>query len=181
MLRQARAHGAPPTIARGTAEQLPFAGDTFDLVMCVNALHHFTRPAAFVAEARRVVRPGGVLAVAGMDPHTGRDRWYAYDYFPGTRATDLARFPSSGTLLDWLAAAGFARAEWRPVEHIAGEAIGRGVLADPFLQQHGTSQLALLSAGAYAAGLARIERAVAADAQARFTTDLTLYLVTAYR
>jgi SAM-dependent methyltransferase len=181
MLRQARAHDTPLAVTHGRAEQLPFAAGSFDLVVCVNALHHFARPAAFVAEAYRVGQPGGALAIAGMDPHAGRDHWYVYDYFPGTRETDLARFPSSGTLLDWLSAAGFGRAEWRPVEHMAGGFTGRSVFADPFLQQHGTSQLALLSADAYAAGLARLERAVATDEQARFATDLTLYLIVAYR
>ena len=41
-------------------------------------------------------------ALVAMDPHTGRDFWYVHDFFPGTRETDLARFPSSGMILDWM-------------------------------------------------------------------------------
>src|SRR5437660_25768 len=81
---------------------LPDAG--FDLIFCVNAFHHFPQPRVFICEARRLLRPGGALAITGMDPHAGRDRWYLYDYFVGTQDTDLRRFSSSGTILDWMVA-----------------------------------------------------------------------------
>ena len=97
-------------------------------------------------------------AIIGMDPHCGRDRWYLYDYFVGTYATDLGRFPSGGTVLDWMVAAGFARVEWCLAEHIVHQHVGRAVLRDPILQKHGTSQLALLTDEAYAAGLRRQRR-----------------------
>jgi ubiquinone/menaquinone biosynthesis C-methylase UbiE len=44
------------------AERLPFATDTFDAVSCRIAAHHFPDPTAFVAEAARVLVPGGVFA-----------------------------------------------------------------------------------------------------------------------
>jgi ubiquinone/menaquinone biosynthesis C-methylase UbiE len=65
----------------------------------VNAIHHFERLDLFIAEARRLLRPGGTLAVIGMDPHHGRDHWCVYDYFPEAKVTDLARYPSSGKSL----------------------------------------------------------------------------------
>ena len=65
----------------------------------------------------------------------------------------IGRFPSGGTVLDWMVAAGFARVEWCLAEHIVHQHVGRAVLADPILQKHGTSQLALLTDEAYAAGL----------------------------
>jgi malonyl-CoA O-methyltransferase len=43
----------------GDAEGLPFADDSFDCVFEKDALHHFTRPEAAVAEFRRVTRSGG--------------------------------------------------------------------------------------------------------------------------
>ena len=95
---------------------MPFPALSFDLVYCVHAVHHFPGPQTFVAEARRLLRPGGVLTIVGMDPHASRDHWYLYDYFDGTLAADLARFPSPGDLLDWAVGAGFARAEWRVVD-----------------------------------------------------------------
>ena len=45
------------------AEALPFDDARFDLVTCRIAPHHFTDITAFLAEAQRVLKPGGVLAV----------------------------------------------------------------------------------------------------------------------
>lgn len=50
------------TGAMADAERLPFAADAFDAVSCRIAAHHFPEPAAFVAEAARVLRPGGTFA-----------------------------------------------------------------------------------------------------------------------
>jgi ubiquinone/menaquinone biosynthesis C-methylase UbiE len=182
MLAQAQRRPERLRLARGRAGQLPFPDASFDLVCCINALHHFQRPRDFVFEARRLLRPGGVLAVAGMDPRRLRDRWYVYDYFEGTYETDLARFPSWGMVLDWLVAAGFERVEWKPVEQILDQKMGRAIFADLFVQKHACSQLALLSDEAYAAGLERIEAAlVAAEARGEtltFHTDLLLAMLT---
>lgn len=182
MLRQARQIHGPLALACGRATRLPFPRAAFDLVLCVNAIHHFGEPRAFIAEARRALRPGGALAVINMDPHQNRDRWYIYDYFDGTREADLRRFPSAGMLVDWMAAEGFERAEWQIAERIVGESTGRTVLNSHFLQKNGTSQLALLTDEAYAAGLKRIESALA-EARGEtitFTTDVSLVMVTGF-
>jgi len=47
---------------RSTAENLPFADDTFDAVTVAQAFHWFDAPVA-LAEIARVVRPGGGLAL----------------------------------------------------------------------------------------------------------------------
>lgn len=184
MLRQAQSllpGPLPATLAQGTAGALPYAGHSFDLVYAVNALHHFPDQPGFVREARRLLRPGGALAVAGLDPHSGRDRWYLYDYFPGTLAADQARFPSAGALVNWLVAAGFERAAWHVPERIQSRVVGRALLADHFVQPHGTSQLALLSAADYEAGLDRLRAAIAAaeaaGSEAVFEADLAMSAV----
>jgi len=183
MLGHARRQVPASGLAQGQAGRLPFAGASFDLLLCVNALHHFPDPRAFIAESRRVLRPGGTWVNVGMDPHAGRDHWYLYDIFPGTLATDQARFPSAGTLVDWVKAAGFERAAWLTPERIRSTLAGRAVLADPFLQKHGTSQLALLSEAAYQAGLARLhsvlDAADAAGQQLTFEADLWMSAVVA--
>jgi ubiquinone/menaquinone biosynthesis C-methylase UbiE len=51
------------TTARADAEALPFAAASFDLVTCRLAAHHFPHPGAFVAEATRVLKPGGTLGL----------------------------------------------------------------------------------------------------------------------
>jgi ubiquinone/menaquinone biosynthesis C-methylase UbiE len=49
--------------AAADAEQLPFPGDHFDAVLIRDVLHHARDRQRVVAEAIRVLRPGGVLAV----------------------------------------------------------------------------------------------------------------------
>ncbi|MBX5443435.1 MAG: methyltransferase domain-containing protein [Solirubrobacteraceae bacterium] len=48
---------------RALAEHLPFADDGFDVVLFAGTLDHFVDPAVALAEAVRVLRPGGTIAV----------------------------------------------------------------------------------------------------------------------
>jgi len=60
------AHGVgipQAVVARG--EQLPFAEDRFDAIVCSEVLEHVNDPAAVVAEAARVLRPGGRFLFSG--------------------------------------------------------------------------------------------------------------------
>lgn len=52
-----RAAGMP--ILRAVGERLPFAGESFDLVVCVWVLEHLREPLKVFSEVRRVLRPGG--------------------------------------------------------------------------------------------------------------------------
>src|SRR5574341_9398 len=156
MLEQAQAQNDALLLTNGDANHLPFPSASFDLVLSLNALQHYTDQRAFITEARRLLRADGALAIVNLDPHIGRDQWYLYDYFEGVKAADLRRFPSSGTILDWMLAAGFVCTEWRVAEHIHQEFVGREVLDNPFTQKGGSSQLALLNDAIYDAGLERI-------------------------
>ena len=49
--------------------QLPLPGASFDVVTMHQVLHYLEDPAAAVAEAARVVRPGGVLIIVDFAPH----------------------------------------------------------------------------------------------------------------
>jgi SAM-dependent methyltransferase len=50
-------------LVRGDATQLPFPDGTFDAVCCFAALHLFADPFAGLDEMRRILRPGGRIAL----------------------------------------------------------------------------------------------------------------------
>ena len=47
----------------GDSENLPFAKDAFDVVVCTNSFHHYPNPQAFINEAARVLKPYGRLVL----------------------------------------------------------------------------------------------------------------------
>ena len=62
--RLAAERGAANVVwAAGDVDDLPFGDSAFDLVTCRIAAHHFADAGRFLAEAARVLRPGGLLAV----------------------------------------------------------------------------------------------------------------------
>lgn len=166
MLHLAQKRERALDLVRGRARQIPFPDATFELVYCINAIHHFDDPQGFIGEGRRLLAPEGILVVIGSDPHDQAGRWYVYDYFAGTLETDLGRFPSRGTITNWMVTAGFEEVEWRPAQRILDHRVGREVLDHSFLRKNACSQLALLSEEAYAAGLRRINEALEEAAEA---------------
>jgi len=184
MLQKARKQDEVFFLVRADANHIPFPDNIFDLVFCVNALHHFDNPNRFVGETRRLLKNGGALSVIGMNPHADRDRWFIYDYFQGTYKTDLGRYPSCGAIMDWMIAAGFDRVDWSVGERIVASRTGREILEEPILRKNGTSQLTLLTRDAYNAGIDRIEAAIQAAESAGekivFKADISLAMVTAW-
>jgi ubiquinone/menaquinone biosynthesis C-methylase UbiE len=167
-------------LIRGDVDRVPFHDGVFDLIFCVNALHHFCDPSGLIRDARRLLRTGGALSIIGMDPLAGRDRWFLYDYFPGVYGTDMNRYPSTGTIADWMIRADFSNVTCRVGERIE-IALGRESLP---LNKNFTSQLSLLTPRAYAEGIARIEAAIAkAEALGKapeFITDISLFMTTGW-
>jgi ubiquinone/menaquinone biosynthesis C-methylase UbiE len=56
MLRKGSGADSSSNLIRGSGEILPFRDAIFDLIFCVNAIHHFERIDAFIGEARRLFR-----------------------------------------------------------------------------------------------------------------------------
>lgn len=59
---------------------LPLDARTFDLVFLMHALAYTKRPHAVLAEAARVLRPGGRLVVAALNAHAHKATIEAYDH-----------------------------------------------------------------------------------------------------
>jgi ubiquinone/menaquinone biosynthesis C-methylase UbiE len=113
----AEALGLPVRAARAEAESLPFADETFDLVLGHAVLHHLPDVQAAFAEFHRVLRPGGRIVFAGEPSRTG-DR--------------LASIPKRGAAL-------FAPA-WRALMRAAPAAEANGA-PDHAEDDHGLERL----------------------------------------
>jgi SAM-dependent methyltransferase len=176
MLRVARDTMPAAPLARARAEALPFPSGSFDRVFCINALHHFTDRGAFFVDAHRVLREGGALLIVGLDPHTGCDRWWIYEYFPESLMADLKRFLSTAAIRDMMTSAGFERCETREIQHLPRSLRLTEAEREGFLSRTSGSQLLVISDEEYERGLARI-RADAANAPDELVlhADLRLY------
>jgi demethylmenaquinone methyltransferase/2-methoxy-6-polyprenyl-1,4-benzoquinol methylase len=129
MLAANQAH-AP--LVESDGSRLSFADGTFDGLVCGYALRNFTDLSATFAEAARVLRPGGRLAVLEVDAPTsglwrfGFDLWFnkvvpvlggalsdraAYRYLPAS----VAYLPATPVLRQMLLDAGFSAVGIRPL------------------------------------------------------------------
>jgi SAM-dependent methyltransferase len=179
MLAYAKTKAPGAALAQGSAERLPWASASFDRVFCINAFHHFPNKIAFLVEALRVLRPGGLMMTVGLDPHAGVDRWYIYDYFDDVLEIDRGRYPASSQIREWMRAAGFADSVTREIQHLPVRVAARAALEQGRLEKSATSQLGVLTDEEYRRGVDRIREAVE-SAEVRgesvyLTADLRLY------
>jgi ubiquinone/menaquinone biosynthesis C-methylase UbiE len=160
MLAYARTGARGAALAHARAEHLPWRSQAFERVFCINAFHHFEDKVEFLTEAHRVLVPGGQLMTVGLDPHTGVDRWYIYEYFEPVLAIDKRRYPASSQIREWMHGRGFSNVVTSEVQHLPVRLAARAAIEQGRLDKGVTSQLALLTDAEYEGGLERIRRAV---------------------
>jgi ubiquinone/menaquinone biosynthesis C-methylase UbiE len=109
-----------PHLFVGDIAAMPFADETFDVVICTRVLNHGVSLDAVAREYARVLRPNGRLIVTDIsDVHR-------YDHatipVPGGRIDLPLRRYSRNALVDELRAAAFSVDESRAVDEAAGAA-----------------------------------------------------------
>lgn len=115
----------------GDAETLPFADRSFDLYTIAFGLRNVTRPERALAEARRVLKPGGRFLCLEFTPAVTPVLQplydlYSFQFLPllgqivtGDRdayaylVESIRRFPSQSELSELIAAAGLGQAKYR--------------------------------------------------------------------
>jgi SAM-dependent methyltransferase len=97
------------------AEALPFEDATFDAVTMISVLHHLDDPAAALAEAGRVLRPGGRLALVAFTREDISDLWLI-DYFPVSASWMDETHPRVDDLLGLLPGAARIEVDFQDLE-----------------------------------------------------------------
>lgn len=184
MLRTARHNSRHPSFIQGCAEAIPCLRTLFCRVICINAFHHFADQRRFLAEAQRVIHPSGGIMIVGLDPHTGLDRWWIYDYFPQVIEIDKKRYASTDQVRSLLMAYGFVNASTVEALHMPLQMSARLALETGRLAKMTTSQLAVLTDDEYDEGIGHLIRDIEFhEAQHKSLTigaDLRLYATTAW-
>ena len=79
------------------AHELPFEAASFDVVTLLDSIYWLSDQSRFIVEAKRVLRPGGVLVVSSVNP-----KWLEFNPSPYS-----AHYPDSFELFELIASKGF--------------------------------------------------------------------------
>lgn len=112
MLKRAQRIVPDAVHVQGTAEDMHFADESFDKVICFDSIHHWGDQARGLEEVYRVLEEGGLLAVVEVDPST----------FWGGKVAIMerclgmrSRFHPPDALMRMMESAGFRDVAWKDV------------------------------------------------------------------
>ena len=109
MLVYAAARGIE--VVQGTAENLPFVAGSFDHAMVVTTICFVDSPAGMLAEACRVLKPGGRLVIGFIDRESALGQEYLAHQAENVFYRD-ATFYSSDEVAQLLLETGFSISAW---------------------------------------------------------------------
>ncbi|MEU3724206.1 class I SAM-dependent methyltransferase [Streptomyces sp. NPDC031705] len=89
-MRAQRGPQAAPCVV-ASAERLPFDDQSFDAVMAVLTVHHWSDLEAGIAELQRVARR---FSIVTYDMEVQKDFWFTRDYVPEIAEAECSRVPS---------------------------------------------------------------------------------------
>jgi len=158
MLARARAKAEEICWVQADGGEFPFRDAAFDFVGCQFGFHHLPDKPAMLAEALRVLRPGGRFVMRNLCPQEHPD-WLCYEYFPEAQTIDLDDFWPPDAIVAAMRALGFVAIAVVP-EHIRFEQDLR-LWLDMVRHRDLNSQLMAISNRAYAQGIARLQRELA--------------------
>jgi len=101
MLKEAQQKGLAACC--GVAERLPFANNSFERILVIDAFHHFSHQETAASEALRVLSPAGRLVIEEPDI---RCPWVKFIALAERLLLMRSRFLSLGTLTQLLETAG---------------------------------------------------------------------------
>ncbi|WP_229074507.1 cyclopropane-fatty-acyl-phospholipid synthase family protein [Actinoplanes sp. DH11] len=121
----------------GSATDLPFPDATFDRVVALECAFHFRTRRTFLAEALRVLRPGGTIGlidILPVDQETPQTALRSIQFDWISRTYDPANWYGTGRYLGELAGVGFTAGAIRSIRERVYEPYRRAMveqLADP--------------------------------------------------
>jgi len=139
----------PVDFRLGTADDLPFASDSFDLATAILMLEFTPSPQKALSEMLRVLKPGGRIVIGVLGKHS---LWAAVRRFKGLSAPSIwrmATFFSPRKLTDLLVAVGAHAFQWRSAIYFPP--VNSGWLLERFRALEGIGQKAFPGLGAFLA------------------------------
>jgi SAM-dependent methyltransferase len=136
---------------QAVAEALPLRNEVCDFVYTVDVVHHLRSVPDYLAEARRVLKPGGMLCTTTDSQRILATRRPLATYWPETIAGELERYHPIPQLRQWMEEEGFAAIREEEVE-FAYDLHN----AEPY-RRRAFSTLQRISDDAWQRGLARLE------------------------
>lgn len=176
MLERARSK-CPGAWVLGDAAGLPFRAGSFDRAMMILVLQHVGDEPLAIAEARRVLRPGGRLLIATVSQ--SRIRRHVTRLFPGLAKLDLDRFMPVPELVRHLREQGFTGIE-RHVMRTPPRAEPVDDVVERFRKRY-ISTLSLVPEEDFGRRLAVFERRLRAECGKTVETDVEITFVVGTR